>query len=303
MDWVLVRLDGAAEETRTSERLKTLLEPLKARVAQLDKLILDKENEALKVEIDQALAVRFDERMSVAQLTDIRDRQLNSVLTEAMAKIKPSPVDEPSPIDGAKGTEKRIQAWNVIGSHGGRWQPVDRRIDAPGGPFCVYVLEIYASQRGGTIQLGRVQFKDAHGVELPYQSHWINEERCHGGGGEHARNLSNGEHNKWCTQLEYFPNQTARLEFTFAEPVTIATLVLTSANDCPERDPSRFALFGVGDEDGDSQHHDLVSAVEQVEWLTAVLKPLEVCACAQAHPRDRHPCALSHILPVHAFPQ
>ena len=141
-----------------------------------------------------------------------------------------------------------IQSWNNIGRHGGRWQSIDRRVDHPRGPYRQYALEIYRNQDGthGTVQLGRIQFKDQHGLEVPYQSHTINNERCHGNGGEHIRNLSNGGHGKWCTQLEYFPRNTPRFVFTFNGPVTIATVVLTSANDMPQRDPSQFALLGVG---------------------------------------------------------
>ena len=153
---------------------------------------------------------------------------------------------------GPHGEGTLIHRWEGVGRHGRRWQAMDRAVANPRGPFFQYALEIYRNQSGtrGTVQLGRIQFKDRGGRDVPYQSHTINNERCHGGGREHSRNLSGGGRGKWCTQLEYFPNNTPRFVFTFREPVTIATVVLTSANDCSERDPSEFALLGVGEMGG-----------------------------------------------------
>lgn len=120
------------------------------------------------------------------------------------------------------------------------------------------MLELSQTQnaRVNTIQLDRVQFWDAAGKELPYDANAIvaNSERCHGN--ENFRNLgapsslfvSNA---KWCSELDWFPQNKPAFQFTFAEPVQVATVVLTSANDEPVRDPSEFALYvgSLGDRD------------------------------------------------------
>jgi len=144
----------------------------------------------------------------------------------------------------------RLQAWGGITRHAQRWERREHTVANPlqHGRYQTYALELYEHQRGarGTIQLGRISFKDEAGNAAPYVSHRINNERCHGGGGENYRNVASDARNKWCTQLEYFPNGVARFEFSFAAPVCIGAVVLQSANDCPERDPKSFALYGVG---------------------------------------------------------
>jgi len=161
-------------------------------------------------------------------------------------KVQPSEAD----ITRQEGAAQlQLHEWRDIKPHNGRWESREYRIEHPQGPFTCYTLEMKRNQTAdrGTIQCGRIQFKDVTDQEIS-SDRWnlsINSERCHGCfGSEGYRNLVTTGHTKWCTQLEYFPNNTPVLTFTFTEPVTIGCLVLTSANDCPERDPAHFVLHG-----------------------------------------------------------
>ena len=132
--------------------------------------------------------------------------------------------------------------------------------------FRTYALEIHGvhateQERSDWMQLARVVFLDREGRRLDYHSHSVNCERVSLEG--HAHTLLAEEatpksatasgrprpwqvDGKWCTSLSFFPNGTPRLEFRFATPVAIGALVLTTADDHAERDPSRFSLYGVG---------------------------------------------------------
>ena len=144
------------------------------------------------------------------------------------------------------GPDTLIQEWNGIGRNPRRWGDRAHAVDAPPVRFERVALVIYATNGGDTVQLGRVQLIDEAERDVPIADISINNERCHGGGGEHFRNLIVADRRKWCTQMSYFPDSTPRIEFTLRAPAAVAGLVLTAANDCPERDPARFALFGVG---------------------------------------------------------
>lgn len=50
--------------------------------------------------------------------------------------------------------------------------------------------------------------------------------------------------------LQWFPEHLAQLTFTFSEPVEISAIILTSANDKPEADPSSFTLYCLGQPEG-----------------------------------------------------
>ncbi|MFD5624844.1 discoidin domain-containing protein [Streptomyces sp. NPDC127072] len=60
--------------------------------------------------------------------------------------------------------------------------------------------------------------------------------------GEVAANLLHKASNKWLAHED-----SADLEFTFDSPVTVNAYSLTSANDCPDRDPSDWLLEGSHD--------------------------------------------------------
>ncbi|MFJ3894909.1 MULTISPECIES: alpha-1,2-mannosidase [unclassified Streptomyces] len=60
--------------------------------------------------------------------------------------------------------------------------------------------------------------------------------------GEVAENLLGKSHNKWLAHED-----TAELTFTFARPAAVAVYRLTSANDCPDRDPRDWELQGSHD--------------------------------------------------------
>ena len=113
--------------------------------------------------------------------------------------------------------------------------------------FPRFALEIKSVHANGTVQLGRIAFEDAQGNELPYSSFTINEERCHSD--ESYRNLQADDRRKWCAELAWFPSQQPRFEFTFDTPVCIRKVVLTTANDEPQRDPAHFTLMGIAHAD------------------------------------------------------
>jgi len=141
-----------------------------------------------------------------------------------------------------------LHRWDGIGRNGQRWNEKPYAVAQPPQQPCTrYALEIYHTNGSDTVQLGRVRLRDAAGRELPIASVAINSERCHGNGGEHFRNVTTDARRKWCTQMGYFPNRTPRFEFELREAASVHTLLLTSANDCPERDPSSFALLAVPD--------------------------------------------------------
>ncbi|MER7922857.1 discoidin domain-containing protein [Streptomyces sp. NPDC096057] len=60
--------------------------------------------------------------------------------------------------------------------------------------------------------------------------------------GEVAENLLSKSHNKWLAHED-----TAELTFTFTQPAAVAAYRLTSANDCPDRDPRDWKLQGSHD--------------------------------------------------------
>ncbi|WP_406009121.1 discoidin domain-containing protein [Streptomyces sp. NBC_00637] len=60
--------------------------------------------------------------------------------------------------------------------------------------------------------------------------------------GETADNLLHGSRSKWLAN-----DDTARLLFTLARPTAVTSYALTSANDCPDRDPSDWTLHGSSD--------------------------------------------------------
>jgi hypothetical protein len=61
-------------------------------------------------------------------------------------------------------------------------------------------------------------------------------------GGEGADNLLESHHGKWLAFED-----TARLDFTLARPAAVASYSLTSANDCADRDPRDWTLYGSHD--------------------------------------------------------
>ncbi|KOV24400.1 alpha-1,2-mannosidase [Streptomyces heliomycini] len=64
------------------------------------------------------------------------------------------------------------------------------------------------------------------------------------GGGEVADNLLEDERGKWLAFAD-----TAHLDLTLVRPAAVASYSLTSANDCAERDPRDWTLFGSHDGD------------------------------------------------------
>lgn len=83
-------------------------------------------------------------------------------------------------------------------------------------------------------------------LDLEYLTLSVNSERCHGS--EAFGNVKAGDDQKWCADLSWFPQSTAQFEFNFSAPVVVTELLLMSANDFPERDPSHFILL-----DGDGR--------------------------------------------------
>jgi len=79
-------------------------------------------------------------------------------------------------------------------------------------------------------------------------------------------NLGAENRKKWCAPLRSFPGNKPEMEFTFDRPVKVASLVLTSANDCPPRDPKHFTLFGGGDQVGYPMYQaDALSAQDHAQ--------------------------------------
>jgi hypothetical protein len=133
-----------------------------------------------------------------------------------------------------------------------RWYQQRHAVTHVGAPraFKRYALIIKSVHSGGTVQLGRVAFQDARGQLLPYTTLSINESRAHADGAESYHNLQNDDRRKWCAELSWFPSQTPRIEFVFEAHVAVAALLLTTANDEPQRDPACFALEGLGSSAG-----------------------------------------------------
>ena len=78
---------------------------------------------------------------------------------------------------------------------------------------------------------------------------------------ENFRYLINTGRGKWCTQMSYFPERKSRIELVLGSPATVGSLILTAANDYPERDPSSF-LLGRVERDSWTMIHD-ASLVDQ----------------------------------------
>ena len=141
-----------------------------------------------------------------------------------------------------------LHEWREVPSTPKRWSSTRHAVPTHmQGAFAKYALEIYSTQTGskGTVQLGSVKFLDVNGNTLTYDTISCNSEKCYGGGREHYRNLKDDSNReKWCASFEScspFPH----FEFTFSDPVRVSSVMLKSANDCPSRDPARFALFGI----------------------------------------------------------
>ena len=79
-----------------------------------------------------------------------------------------------------------------MSSHDERHHKVSHKLPVTDRAFCKYVLDIghdAEGQNGKTIQLGRIQFKDAQGNYVEYINFHINSDRCYGN--ESYRNLNN----------------------------------------------------------------------------------------------------------------
>ena len=63
---------------------RAVVDPFHRRAFQLQEVLLAKEQEGLKAEIDAAVAARFDRQMDLKVLHLIRDRQLKPVLEKAV---------------------------------------------------------------------------------------------------------------------------------------------------------------------------------------------------------------------------
>lgn len=125
------------------------------------------------------------------------------------------------------------------------------KLENPPGPFSNYMLEISKNQKDteGTIQLSRIHFEDSKGDVVEYSRLSINCEDCNGEDDEGSyEHVQADDESKWSAQLSAFPKCTACFKFEFDKPFVPRALVLTSASDKPEADPSSFALraFGQG---------------------------------------------------------
>ncbi|SER87318.1 hypothetical protein SAMN04487983_102414 [Streptomyces sp. yr375] len=92
----------------------------------------------------------------------------------------------------------------------------------------------WRDQRGNS---GAVMLQAATGGDVKVTEVEASEE--HDGGWEIAANLLNDSRNKWLTF-----DDSALLDFTLARPAALASYSLTSANDCPDRDPRDWTLLG-----------------------------------------------------------
>ncbi len=152
--------------------------------------------------------------------------------------------------------------WENVPCDSHRWSKREFHVTRK-GLFASFALEIYESQGSCPIlQLGSVEFMDEQGLLLPYLHISCNSEQCCSLG-EHYINLQSADQRKWCTSFDYFQGYP-KLIFTFSDPVCVATVVLESANDSPERDPGKFSLFSFG-------RQRIATARNEVFVITAVL--------------------------------
>ena len=88
--WVLAQTieRKARRDENAAQWLGKVLHRLHTRASELAMFLIAKENEALKAEIDAAVAVCFDGRTALASLVEIRDRQMKPLLEKKEAADK-----------------------------------------------------------------------------------------------------------------------------------------------------------------------------------------------------------------------